>query len=127
MNAGIQNKSSNHGRTFLLGLVAGTAVGTGFALYFSPRLVSELRQRVTDSAGDLRSAASERLQAVAARLARVVDRVADAADDATRRGQGVRDDLADAVGRGAREVIRGALEVEQFAMASKTDHTSTRS
>jgi gas vesicle protein len=127
MNAGIQNKSSNHGRTFLLGLVAGTAVGTGFALYFSPRLVSELRQRVTDSAGDLRSAASERLQAVAARLVRVVDRVADAADDATRRGQEVRDDLADAVGRGAREVIRGALEVEQFAMASKTDHTSTRS
>jgi len=51
-----------------------------------------------------------------------VDRVADVADDVTRSGQAVRDDVADAVGRGAHAVGRGAREVEQFAKASKTDH-----
>ena len=133
MNTGTQDTNTNRGGT-LLGLVAGAAIGAGLALYFSPRLARELRQRVTDSADDLRRAASERLQAVATRAAGVVDRVADVAEDVTRRGQAVRDDVADAVGRGAhqvgrgaREVVRSAREVEQFAMASKTDHTSTRS
>jgi hypothetical protein len=52
----------------------------------------------------------------------------------TRRGQAVRDDVVDAVargahevGRGAREVVRGAREVEQFAIASKTDQSTARS
>jgi hypothetical protein len=31
------------------------------------------------------------------------------------------------VGRGAREVARSAREVEQFARASKTDHSAARS
>jgi hypothetical protein len=41
-------------------------------------------------------------------------------DGVTTRGQAVRDDVADAVGRGAREV-------ERVAMASKTDHTTKQS
>jgi hypothetical protein len=56
-----------------------------------------------------------------------VDHGAGAADDVTRRGQAVRDGVADAVsrgahevGRGAREVVRGAREVERFADAAKT-------
>jgi len=45
----------------------------------------------------------------------------------TRRGQAARDDVADAVARGAHEVGRGAREVEQFAKAAKTDHSAARS
>jgi len=41
-------------------------------------------------------------------------------DGATAKGQAVRDDIADAVGRGARGV-------EQFAMSSKTAPDSKRS
>ena len=129
MNTRIQDNNTNHGGSFLMGLITGSAIGAGLAVYFAPRLASELRQRVTDSTTDLRNAASEGLQNVATRVADVVDRVADVADDVTRRGQAVRDDVADAVGRGAhevgrgaREVVRGAREVEQFAKASKTDH-----
>lgn len=127
-NTGIQENNTNHGGVFLMGLITGAAVGAGLAIYFAPRLALELRQRATDSAADLRDAASERLQAVATSVANVVDRVTDAAADVTRRGQAVRDDVADAVGRGAHEVGRGARgvartarDVEQFAMASKTD------
>lgn len=134
MTTGMQDNSTNHGGSFLMGLITGGAIGAGVALYFAPRLASELRQRVTDSTTDLRNAASEGLHDVATRVADVVDRVADVADDVTRRGLAARDDVANAVargahdvGRGAREVVRGAREVEQFARASKTDHSPARS
>ena len=134
MNTRIQDNNTSHGGSFLLGLITGSAIGAALAVYFAPRLALELRQRVTDSTTDLRNAASEGLQNVATRVADAVDRVVDVVDDVTRRGQSVRDDVADAVGRGAhevgrgaREVARGAREVEQFAKASKTDHSPARS
>ena len=134
MNTRIQDNNTNHGGSFLLGLITGSAIGASLAVYFAPRLALELRQRVTDSTTGLRNAASERFQGVATRVADVVERVADVADDVTRKGQAARDDVADAVargahevGRGAREVVRGAREVEQFAMASKTDPGAARS
>jgi gas vesicle protein len=99
---------ANH--NFLIGLMTGSAIGAGLAILFAPRLASELRQRVTDSATDLGNAASRRYQDVTTRIADVVDEV-------TTRGQAIRDDVADAVGLGAREV-------EQLAMASKTQHTA---
>jgi gas vesicle protein len=128
MDTRIQDNTTNHSGRFLMGLMTGSAIGAGLAIYFSPRLALELRQRVTDSTTGLRNAASERVQSAATRVADVVERVADVADDMTRRGQAARDDVADAValgahavGRGAREVVRGAREVEQFAKASKTE------
>jgi gas vesicle protein len=127
MNTRIQDNNTNHGGSFLMGLITGSAIGAGLAVYFAPRLALELRQRVTDSTTGLRNAASKRFQGVATRVADVVERVADVADDVTRRGQAARDDVADAVARGAHEVGRGAREVEQFAMASKTDHSAARS
>jgi gas vesicle protein len=122
-----QEHNAKHGGSFLMGLITGGAIGAGVAIYFVPRLASELRQRMADSTTDLQNAASEGLQNVAARVADVVDRVADVADDVTRRGEAVRDGMADAVGRGAHEVARGAREVEHFAKASKTNHSAARS
>ena len=119
MDTRIQDNSSNRGGSFLLGLITGSAVAAGLAIYFSPRLALELRQRATDAATGLRNAASDRFQSGATRAADVVERVADVADDLTRRGQAARDDVADGVARGAREV-------EQFAKASKTEHSAAR-
>ena len=127
MNRPTQDNSTNHVGSLLIGLITGSAIGAGLAMYFAPRLAAELRQRVTDSTTDLQHAASERLQGVATRVADVVERVADVADDVTRRGQAARDDVADAVARGARQVVRSARDVEQFATASKTDHDASRS
>lgn len=98
---------------FLIGLITGGVIGAGLAIAFAPRLASELRQRVTASATDLSDAAFQGYQEVSTRIAGVVDGV-------TAKGQAVRDDVADAVGRGAREV-------EQFAMASKTVPAPRRS
>lgn len=80
----------------LVGLLVGALAGAGLAMWLVPRLRSELRQRVTD----------------AATTARV--RVGQAADELVRRGGRVRDDVADAV-------VRGAREVERHAAAAKSD------
>ena len=103
MNTHPENGGSN---LFLFGLITGGVIGAGLAIAFAPRLASELRQRAMASATDLSNAASQGYQEVSTRIVGVVDGVA-------ARGQAVRDGVADAVGRGAREV-------EQFAMASKT-------
>jgi gas vesicle protein len=102
MNTRADNGGNN---AFLIGLIAGSAIGAGLAIAFAPRAGSELRQRVRASATDLSHAASEGYQEVRTRIL-------DAVDEVTAKGQAVRDDVADVVGRGAREV-------EQFAMASK--------
>ena len=99
-----RNTGSTNG--FLIGLITGGVIGAGLAIALAPRLASELRQRMAASADDVRDAASRRYQDVSARVANVVDGVA-------ARGQAVRDDVADAVSRGAREV-------DKFAMVSKT-------
>ena len=64
---------------FVLGVLTGTFVGAGLAMWFAPK-VAELRERVTDSARDL-----------------------------ARKGNGMRDDVANAVAHGAHEVERVAL------------------
>jgi len=102
----MMTRTQNGGSSgFLIGLITGGAIGTALAILFAPR-ASELRHRAAAAADDLTSAAARGYQQVAARIGGV-------ADDLTAKGQAVRDDVADAVGRGAREV-------EHFAMASKT-------
>jgi gas vesicle protein len=99
---------SGRSNLFLVGLMAGTAIGAGLALVFAPRMASELHERATD----LGQAASRGYQ-------RISTRIADAVDEVTER-QAVRDDAADAIGRGARQV-------EQFADAAKSSPGGWRS
>jgi gas vesicle protein len=94
---------------FVLGLLTGTFVGAGLAMWFAPRLASELRERMTDSARSLGQRASDQYQQASARVGEAVDELA-------RKGQSVRDDVADRVARGAHEVARGAHEVERGAI-----------
>jgi gas vesicle protein len=97
----------HRGYGFVIGLLTGTFVGAGLTMWLAPRSASELRQRVTDSTMRLRKRASEHYQ-------QARDRVGEAVDDLTRQGRGARDDVADAV-------ARGAQEVERYATAAKTD------
>jgi gas vesicle protein len=100
------NRRGGHGAYgFAIGLFTGTFVGAGLALWFAPRLAAELRERVAGSARDLGQRASDRYDQVATRIA-------NAATEATRQGQDIRDGMADAV-------APGAHEVERFAKAAK--------
>jgi len=92
---------------FVIGLVTGTFVGAGLMMWLAPRTASEIRERATDSARRLGQRASEQYQRTGAHVGEVVD-------DLTKKAQGVRDGVADAV-------ARGAHEVERVATAAKTE------
>ena len=53
---------------FVLGLFTGTVVGAGLAMWLVPRLASELRERVTDSARSFGQRASEQHQQASTRV-----------------------------------------------------------
>jgi len=80
---------------FAIGLMTGAFAGAGLAMWLAPRAAAELRDRVTDSAKVFGN------------------RVGETVDELKQQGQGVRDDVADAV-------ARGAHEVERFAVAAKS-------
>ena len=86
---------------FLTGLFTGTLVGAGLAALFAPRLALERQQRVSGSARHVGDRASERCPQVSARVGKAVEEVA-------RKGQDLRDDVADTVARNAHEVERDA-------------------
>lgn len=88
---------------FLIGFIMGGVVGAGLTMLFAPRVAAELRQRVTDSARTLGRAASERYQ-------RASTRVGEAVDQLSKKGQGVRDDVLEAVASGAQQVERFAAD-----------------
>ena len=91
---------------FVIGLLAGTAIGAGLALWLTPLAASELRGRIKDSAKSLGQQACDQYDQASSR-------VGDAVDGLTRAGQGARDQVADAV-------ARGAHQVETFAKAAKS-------
>ena len=98
---------THRGSAFLIGLMAGTAVGAGLALWLVPRAAAEARQRVTDSANAVRDRAIDRYRQVSTR-------VVDTVDDLASKGTDVRNELAEAV-------VRGARGVERLAKAAKAD------
>ncbi len=97
------NNHRNH--RFLTGLVMGTVVGTGLTILLVPRAASELGRRMSDSARALRKRASKRYEHASTR-------VGEAVDDLAKKGQSVRNEVADVVARGAHEVERVAKAVK---------------
>jgi gas vesicle protein len=92
---------------FVMGLVTGAFVGAGLAILLAPRAAAELRDRVTDSATRLGKRAAEQYRDASSRIV-------DAAGEFARKGNGLRDDVADTV-------ARTAHEVERMAMAARSD------
>ena len=90
---------------FFLGFMVGGIAGAGAAILFAPRLAAQLRQRVVDSATEMGDAATRRYREVSAHGSEPMAGF-------TASAEAVRDDVADAVSQGAREV-------EQFARGSK--------
>jgi gas vesicle protein len=102
---------------FVIGLLTGTCVGAGLAMWLAPRSASGLR-RMTDSVRRLRRRASDEYQQASTRIGETVD-------DLTRKVQDVRDDVADAVASGAREVERYATAAKTNSFADTRKHAST--
>ncbi len=95
----------DHDYRFLAGLVVGGVAGAGLAIYLAPRLASELRGRVIESAKSLGEAASRQYRDASLR-------VTDAVSDLARKGRDARDGVCDAVARGAQDVTRYANDAK---------------
>jgi gas vesicle protein len=78
------------GYGFAMGLLTGTCVGAGLALWFAPRSAAELRARMTETATRVGQRASERYEQATLRVGKAFDEV-------TGKGQDARDDVAQAV------------------------------
>ena len=78
------------GYGFVMGLLTGTCVGVGLALWFAPRSAGELRGRMTETATRVGQRASEWYERATLRVGKAVDEV-------TGKGQDARDDVAQAV------------------------------
>jgi gas vesicle protein len=107
MNQQHGHDRQRHGRNgFAIGLLTGTFIGAGLAIWFAPRVASELRERVIESANTLGSHAVDRYQDVSRTTG-------DAVGAITRKARDIRDDVAGVV-------ARGGHEVERVATAAKT-------
>jgi gas vesicle protein len=102
----------NHG--FMVGFMTGSVIGAGLAMYVAPRTVSALRRRLAASAARVREMAAALGDNATERYQQASTRVGETVDTLTRKGQDVRDDVADAV-------VHGAHEVERYATAAKTE------
>src|SRR5271155_142789 len=63
-------EQGDHG--FAIGLLTGAFFGAGLAIWLVPRLASELRERLSDSARSLGKRASEQYQQASARVGEAV-------------------------------------------------------
>lgn len=106
------------GGSFVLGLLAGTALGAGLGMLFAPKAGSELRSQVSEQAGNLANTASDRYR-------RVSETVTDIAGKGREMGREVYGKAKDIVSRGADEgaeiygkakdvVAQGAEEARRY-------------
>lgn len=102
---------------FVIGLMAGTVVGAGLMLWLAPRMISEIGQRMSETAKSLRQRAADEYD-------RASTRASEKLDELTRKGQAVRDDVADAVARSAHSVERYATAAKSDRGASASSHTA---
>jgi gas vesicle protein len=106
------NSQQSLGFGFVFGLMAGTVVGAGLALWLAPGSASELRDRVNGSARALGKRAAAGYDEARGQVGSVVDELA-------RKGNRMRNDVAESV-------AQGAHEVERFAVAVKSDAGKSR-
>lgn len=106
------------GGSFVIGLLTGTVLGAGLGMLFAPKSGSELRNQISEHAGNLANNAQEGYR-----------RASESASEWADKGRDVVDRARDAVSRGAEEASRYARDVAESATSSgnSTPGSSSRS
>lgn len=109
----VDQDQERQGNSFMLGLMAGTAIGAGMALLFAPREGSELRRELANGASRL----GEQINQGTGTVRESARRAADSASDLIERGKSAyRDassdvrDSADKVASQAESAVDSAAE-----------------
>lgn len=90
------------GGSFMMGLLTGTVIGAGLGMLFAPKSGSELRNQISEQAGNFADTASDGWR-----------RANDAAGDLANRGRQIYEKTRDAVSRGADEARRYVSEATE--------------
>src|SRR3954469_20594589 len=77
------------GGSFLMGLLAGTVLGAGLGMLFAPKPGSEIRNKLSEQAGKLRTTAADGYQQASGKVTQMVDRGREAYDRARSTTSGV--------------------------------------
>src|SRR5262247_207110 len=96
------------GGSFVMGLLTGTVLGAGLGMLFAPKAGSELRNQLSEQAGNLANTAQEGVR-----------RVQESAGEWAERGREMYDKARDAVSRGADEAQRYVREATSGAAAAR--------
>jgi len=122
MDDGYNNRFENDGGggSFVMGLLTGTVLGAGLGMLFAPKAGSELRNQLSEQAGNLANAASDQYQ-----------RATEAASGWAERGREAYDKTKDAISKGADEAQRyvkdATTSAADWASSSSTPGSSTGS
>lgn len=102
------------GGSFVMGLLTGTVLGAGLGMLFAPKSGSELRNQISEQAGNLANTASEGYR-----------RATETASGWADRGREMYDKARDAVSRGADEAQRYAREASGKITGTPAASTSS--
>src|SRR3954447_17092282 len=94
-----ENKG-NAGGSFVMGLLTGTVLGAGLGMLFAPKSGSELRNQLSEQAGNIANTASEGYRKAAENAGQGAQSGKDAAGEWAERGKDMYDKARDAVNRG---------------------------
>jgi gas vesicle protein len=101
------------GGSFVMGLLTGTVLGAGLGMLFAPKSGSELRNQLSEQAGNLANTASEGVR-----------RAQESAGEWADQGRKVYDKARDAVKSGADEASRYVREVANTSTGSSGSSSS---
>jgi len=94
------------GGSFVMGLLTGTVLGAGLGMLFAPKSGSELRNQISEQAGNLANSASDGYRKASEAASDGYRKASETAGEWADRGREVYDKTRDAVTRGAEEAQR---------------------
>src|SRR3954447_20963579 len=94
------------GGSFVMGLLTGTVLGAGLGMLFAPKSGSELRNQLSEQAGNLKSTAGEWAEKGRDMYSQAADKGRDVYNQAADKGREAYNQAREAVNRGADEAQR---------------------
>ena len=104
------------GGSFVMGLLTGTVLGAGLGMLFAPKAGSELRNQISEQAGNIANTASEQYR-------RATEAAGEWAERGREVGREVYDKARDAVSRGTDEAQRYVREAGGSSPSPSTGST----
>jgi gas vesicle protein len=108
--ADTHDRFDNSGGTFVLGLLAGVALGAGLGLLFAPKAGTKLRKQLFERAGALADQAQEGYRKVSEDAGQWAEKGQEAAGEWAERGKDMYGKARDTLSRGADEAQKAVRE-----------------